>query len=39
MSDNSCDARPEAIADDDASLHWFDAKSSFLPKNCRKLLY
>ena len=30
--------RPDAIADDDASLLWFDAKSSFLPKNHRKLL-
>src|SRR5260221_13077070 len=39
MVDKSCDAWPEAIADDDASLLWFDAKSSFLPKNCRKLLY
>jgi hypothetical protein len=37
MSDKSCDAWPDAIADDDASLLWFDAKSSFLPKNCRKL--
>src|SRR5260221_4242668 len=27
------------LGDDDASLLWFDAKSSFLPKNCRKLLY
>src|SRR5258708_40059588 len=39
MSDKSRDAWPDAIADDDASLLWFDAKSSFLPKNCRKLLY
>jgi hypothetical protein len=38
MFDNSRAAWPEAIADDDASLHWFVAKSSFLPKNCRKLL-
>ena len=37
MSDNSCDAWPEAIAGDDAFL-WFDVKSSFLPKNLRKLL-
>jgi hypothetical protein len=27
-----------AIADDDAFLLWFDVKSSFLPKNLRKLL-
>jgi hypothetical protein len=39
MSDKSCDAWPDAIADDNASLLWFDAKSSFLPKNRRKLLY
>jgi hypothetical protein len=39
MSDKSRAAWPEAIADDDASLHWFVAKSSFLPKNRRKLLY
>jgi hypothetical protein len=39
MSDKSCDAWPDAIADDDVSLLWFDAKSSFLPKNCSKLLY
>jgi hypothetical protein len=38
MFDNSRAAWPEAIADDDASLHWFVAKSSFLPKNLRKLL-
>jgi hypothetical protein len=38
MFDNSRAAWPEAIADDNASLHWFDVKSSFLPKNCRKLL-
>jgi hypothetical protein len=38
MFDKSCDAWPDAIADDDASLLWFDAKSSFLPKNHRKLL-
>jgi hypothetical protein len=38
MFDNSRAAWPEAIDDDDASLHWFDAKSSFLPKNLRKLL-
>jgi hypothetical protein len=38
MSDKSRAAWPEAIADDDASLHWFVAKSSFLPKNLRKLL-
>jgi hypothetical protein len=37
MSDKSRAAWPEAIADDDASLHWFVAKSSFLPKNHRKL--
>jgi hypothetical protein len=39
IPDKSRAAWPEAIADDDASLLWFDAKSSFLPKNCRKLLY
>jgi hypothetical protein len=39
MSDKSCDAWPDAIADDATSLLWFMAKSSFLPKNCRKLLY
>jgi hypothetical protein len=39
MSDKSFDAWPDAIADDNASLLWFDAKSSFLPKNRRKLLY
>jgi hypothetical protein len=38
MFDKSRAAWPEAIADDDASLHWFVAKSSFLPKNLRKLL-
>jgi hypothetical protein len=38
MPDKSRAAWPEAIADDDASLHWFVAKSSFLPKNLRKLL-
>jgi hypothetical protein len=38
MSDKSCDAWPDAIADYDASLLSFDAKSSFLPKNRRKLL-
>jgi hypothetical protein len=38
MPDKTCDAWPDAIADDDASLLWFDAKSSFLPKNHRKLL-
>src|SRR5258707_15415809 len=27
------------LGDNDASLLWFDAKSSFLPKNRRKLLY
>src|SRR5258707_2066179 len=39
MSDKSRDDWPEAIADDDASLLWFVAKSSFLPKNHWKLLY
>ncbi len=39
MPDKTCDAWPEAIADDDAFLLCFVAKSSFLPKNCRKLLY
>jgi hypothetical protein len=39
MPDKSRAAWPEAIADDDAFLLWFVAKSSFLPKNCRKLLY
>src|SRR5258708_20839547 len=39
MSDKSRVAWPEAIADDDASLNWFVAKSSFLPKNRWKLLY
>jgi hypothetical protein len=39
MSDKFRAAWPEAIADDDASLPWFVAKSSFLPKNCSKLLY
>src|SRR5260221_4632300 len=38
MPDKSRDARPEAIVDDDASLLWLVAKSSFLPKNRRKLL-
>ncbi len=38
MPDKSRDDWPDAIADDDASLLWFDAKSSFLPKNHRKLL-
>jgi hypothetical protein len=38
MSDKSRAAWAEAIAADDASLHWFVAKSSFLPKNRRKLL-
>jgi hypothetical protein len=38
MFDKSRAAWPEAIADDDAFLLWFDAKSSFLPKNLRKLL-
>jgi hypothetical protein len=38
MSDKFRAAWPEAIADDDASLLWFVAKSSFLPKNLRKLL-
>jgi hypothetical protein len=38
MSDKSRDDWPEAIADDDASLLWLVAKSSFLPKNRRKLL-
>jgi hypothetical protein len=37
LSDKSRDAWPEAIADDDASLLWFVAKSSFLPTNRRKL--
>jgi hypothetical protein len=37
MSDKSRAAWPEAIADDDAFLLWFVAKSSFLPKNRRKL--
>src|SRR5260221_1498939 len=37
MSGKSRDDWPEAIADDDASLLWFVAKSSFLPKNHRKL--
>jgi len=32
MSDKSRAAWPEAIADDDASLLWFVAKSSFLLK-------
>jgi len=39
MPDKSRDAWPEAIADDDAFLLCFDAKSSFLPKSHRKLLY
>jgi hypothetical protein len=39
MPDKSRDDWPEAIADDDASLLWLVAKSSFLPKNRRKLLY
>jgi hypothetical protein len=39
MPDKSRAAWPEAIADDDAFLLWFVAKSSFLPKNCSKLLY
>ena len=40
MSDKSCGAWPDASADDDASLLWFDdAKSSFLPKSHGKLLY
>jgi hypothetical protein len=39
MSDKSCDAWPDVIADDDASLLWLVAKSSFLPKDHRKLLY
>ncbi len=38
MSHKSRDDWPEAIADDDASLLWLVAKSSFLPKNRRKLL-
>jgi hypothetical protein len=37
LSDRSRDAWPEAIADDDTSLLRFVAKSSFLPKNSRKL--
>jgi hypothetical protein len=39
MSDKTSDAWPEAIADDGASLLWLVAKSSFLPKNRRKLLF
>jgi hypothetical protein len=39
MSDKFRAAWPEAIADDDAFPLWFVAKSSFLPKNRRKLLY
>jgi hypothetical protein len=39
MSDKSRAAWAEATADDDASLLRFVAKSSFLPKNRRKLLY
>jgi hypothetical protein len=37
MPGKSRDDWPAAIADDDASLLWFVAKSSFLPKNHRKL--
>jgi hypothetical protein len=39
MPDKTRDVWLEAIADDDASLLWFDAKSRFLPKNRRKLLF
>src|SRR6266404_210860 len=39
MSDKSRDDWPEAIADDDASLLCLVAKSSFVPKNRRKLLF
>jgi hypothetical protein len=38
MPDKYRAAWPEAIADDDAFVLWFVAKSSFLPKNHRKLL-
>src|SRR5260221_13895699 len=38
MPDKSRDDWPEAIVDDDASLLWLVAKSSFLPENHRKLL-
>jgi hypothetical protein len=39
MPDKSRDDCPEAIADEDASLLWLVAKSSFLPKSRSKLLY